>query len=270
MPVSCDGCGGSAGNPTDHNNSHQGGAQDAHASHARVSATHHAEGLPAPAAVDRAVLSDGVHRSHQRLLRGAHHEPGPGPDAPTGTAWAPASSSSATRCSKCPATWCCTAPAHALWIARIMITWGIISGLDGRRHRAHQLPGAALPARRGGGRILPRHHLLSHLLVSRRVPGPRHLDPVHRRTGFECNRVGPLRRDPGDGRHARTQGLAMGVHHRGDPRGAARLRRAVADDRATGPRDLARAAGSANGWRPSWRPSAAASRAPAASPCCKR
>jgi Sugar phosphate permease len=52
-----------------------------------------------------------------------------------------------------------------IWIARIMITWGILAGLtagDG----FDELRDRALPARRRRGRILSRHHPLLHLLVS--------------------------------------------------------------------------------------------------------
>ena len=52
-----------------------------------------------------------------------------------------------------------------LWIARVMITWGLISGRDGLRAGADQLLRPALPARRRRGRLLPRHHPLSQLLV---------------------------------------------------------------------------------------------------------
>ena len=53
------------------------------------------------------------------------------------------------------------------WIARIMVTWGMISGADGDRQRRDQLLHPALPARRRGSRLLSRYHSLSDLLVSR-------------------------------------------------------------------------------------------------------
>ena len=55
-----------------------------------------------------------------------------------------------------------------LWIARIMITWGIFAGLTAHGDRPHQLLRGALPAGRRRGRLLPGHRALLHLLV----PGP--------------------------------------------------------------------------------------------------
>ena len=53
-----------------------------------------------------------------------------------------------------------------IWIARVMITWGLVSARHGIRQRRDELLCAAFPARRGGGGLLPRHHPLSDLLVS--------------------------------------------------------------------------------------------------------
>ena len=59
-----------------------------------------------------------------------------------------------------------------LWIARIMITWGIISGLMATVTGPGEFSGAALSA--GGGRsgFFPGHHLLSDLLVPGRPTAP--------------------------------------------------------------------------------------------------
>ena len=57
-----------------------------------------------------------------------------------------------------------------IWIARIMITWGIFAGADRLGHRLDQLRHRALPARRRRGRLLPGHRALFHLLV----PGHHH------------------------------------------------------------------------------------------------
>ncbi len=55
-----------------------------------------------------------------------------------------------------------------MWIARIMITWGIFAGLTAVVDRRHQLLRRALPAGRRRGRLLSRHRAVFHLLV----PGP--------------------------------------------------------------------------------------------------
>ena len=57
-----------------------------------------------------------------------------------------------------------------IWIARIMISWGLVATAMGFVARRDELLRAhAFPARRRRGRLLPRHHPLSHLLV----PGAR-------------------------------------------------------------------------------------------------
>ena len=67
-----------------------------------------------------------------------------------------------------------------VWIARIMLSWGVISGAmafipniaagDGDQRRTHVLS-AAHPARLRGGRVLSRHHLFPDPVVPRLLPG---------------------------------------------------------------------------------------------------
>ena len=57
-----------------------------------------------------------------------------------------------------------------VWIARIMITWGLISVGHDVRAGHLQLLRAALPAGRGRGGIPARHHLLPEPVVSARAP----------------------------------------------------------------------------------------------------
>ena len=62
-----------------------------------------------------------------------------------------------------------------IWIARIMITWGILAGADRLGHGLDELRDRALPARRRRGRLLSRHHPLLHLLVSEPSSRPHRL-----------------------------------------------------------------------------------------------
>ena len=52
-----------------------------------------------------------------------------------------------------------------IWIARIMITWGILAGATAG-HRCDSFGVGPLSARRRRGRVLPGHRALFHLLVS--------------------------------------------------------------------------------------------------------
>ena len=61
-----------------------------------------------------------------------------------------------------------------LWIARVMITWGILSHVLRLRRRPEQLLCPALPARRGRGRLLPRRDPLPDLLVPEALSRPCH------------------------------------------------------------------------------------------------
>jgi len=87
------------------------------------------------------------------------------------------------------------------WIARIMISWGVV--LRGLRpdRGADLVPGAAFPAGRCRSRLLPRRNPLFHLLVSGALSRHhrRHLhggDP-----GGRPHRLADLRRHPLHGRH---------------------------------------------------------------------
>ena len=60
------------------------------------------------------------------------------------------------------------------WIARIMISWGLVSAAMSLAIGPSQLLSAAIPARRRRGRLLSRHRVLSLDLVSVRVPHAHH------------------------------------------------------------------------------------------------
>ena len=68
------------------------------------------------------------------------------------------------------------------WLARIMVSWGIVAAGLRVRAGSDQLLHPALPARRHRGRLLPRRHPLPHLLGPRPAPepGPRLLLHGHR------------------------------------------------------------------------------------------
>ena len=63
-----------------------------------------------------------------------------------------------------------------IWIARIMITWGIISTASPPSLRDRELLVAPLSAGAAEAGLLPRHDPVFHLLVSGRVSRPRDLD----------------------------------------------------------------------------------------------
>ena len=70
-----------------------------------------------------------------------------------------------------------------VWIARIMITWGILAGADRHGHGFDQLRHRAIPAGRRRGRILSRHYSLFHLLVSEPSSRPHRLGLSDRPAG---------------------------------------------------------------------------------------
>ena len=110
-----------------------------------------------------------VSRSHQRRLRGAADERRRSASRQPSTASAPASSSSATPLFEIPSNIILARVGARRWIARIMITWGLISAAMMFVHDADELLRAALPPGRGGGRLFPRHHLLPDALGARRA-----------------------------------------------------------------------------------------------------
>ncbi len=101
-----------------------------------------------------------------------------------------------------------------VWIGRIMLTWGLVSiGMAFVPRCDHVLP-AALPARRRGGRLLPRHHLLPHAVV----PGPRARargGALHDRDGDRrCHRRADLERSAAARRPVGPARLAVAVRRR--------------------------------------------------------
>src|SRR5712671_2688595 len=107
-----------------------------------------------------------------------------------------------------------------LWIARIMVTWGLLSaGADLERMEPPLRP---LPARRRRGRLLSWDHSVLDLLVPGTVSGS-HGRPLHGcDPNFDGDRRPAVRFDFGDGWGLGAQGLAVGVHLRRPPDGSAR------------------------------------------------
>ena len=64
-----------------------------------------------------------------------------------------------------------------LWIARIMVMWGLVSSAMMFIEQPDVVLRAALPARRGRSRVLPRHHPVSHFWYPR----------AHRRAWWRCS-----------------------------------------------------------------------------------
>ena len=127
-----------------------------------------------------------------------------------------------------------------LWIARIMVTWGLLSAAMALIWNECELPRRPLPARRGRGRLLSRDHPVPDLLVPVALSGP-HGRPLHGRDpDLDGDRRPAIRADPGHGRDLGAQGLAMAVHLRGPADGSARSCRDVLPDRRSREGALAR------------------------------
>jgi hypothetical protein len=108
------------------------------------------------------------------------------------------------------------------WIARIMVTWGIISGLMALVSGEVELLRPTLPARRRRSRVLSRHRPLSYLLVSGRIPCT--LPCRVRRARFHRDRRAGLRPPARARQRDGLERVAMAVHRRGRAIGAARPR----------------------------------------------
>ena len=125
-----------------------------------------------------------------------------------------------------------------LWIARVMITWGIISAIFAFITGRDKLPHFALLTGRRRGRLLSRYHSISQLLVSCALPrrggfavhGCRSHIGGSRLTAFECF--------VGDGRLAWPPGLAVDVHYGSHPGVPSWLRRPGLHDGQAGKGDV--------------------------------
>ena len=91
-----------------------------------------------------------------------------------------------------------------LWIARIMITWGILAGLTALVTGSNQLRRRPLPAGRRRGRILSGHRALLHLLVPDLSSCPHRLGLSDRAADRGGRRSADIHGAPGSRRHVRA------------------------------------------------------------------
>ena len=142
-----------------------------------------------------------------------------------------------------------------IWIARIMITWGMFAGPHGVRLRHDELLHRQVPARRGRGRLLPGHAALFHLLVPAQASCPHRLGIPRRPAGRGRPRRADLDGAAQPRRPVRPQGLADHVHRRGDPDRHGRLPDAARADRPSGAGNFPHRPRKRPGSRPSSPPS---------------
>ncbi len=127
-------------------------------------------------------------------------------------------SSSVTCCSRCRARWRCTSSARAVWLARIMLTWGLITVAMGLHDIEPGVLRAALRARRGRSRVLSRRDLLPDAVVPAELPRSRAGDLHARQRAGEHARLAGGRLAAEPQRRRRPGRLAMGVHRHGAAR----------------------------------------------------
>ena len=121
-----------------------------------------------------------------------------------------------------------------LWIARIMITWGIISGLMATATGPTSFLVLRFLLGVAEAGFFPGIIFYLTLLVPGDLSRSRHLDSVYRRAGLERAGIGAIGRHSRDGRHMGSDRLAMDLHHRSHSGGAAGVCRLEMDDGATG------------------------------------
>ena len=121
-----------------------------------------------------------------------------------------------------------------IWIARIMITWGILAGATAAVTGANQFRRGPLPARQRRGGLLPGHRAVLHLLVSELPSRPHRLRFSDRAADRSRRRCAGFHRASGPRWHVGTEGLADHVYRRGRAHRADRHRHAVRADRSSG------------------------------------
>ena len=101
-----------------------------------------------------------------------------------------------------------------IWIARIMLTWGIISALTAfvTGPTSFLVIRFLLGVAEAG--FFPGMILYFTYWYPAEYRGRVISTPVHRAAGRQCTGIDRVGRDSRHGRHPRPQGLAMGFHHR--------------------------------------------------------
>ena len=165
------------------------------------------------------------------------------------------------------------------WIARIMFSWGILSGAmafipDIARatglgnEYSFYLVRVLLGV--GRGRLLPRHHLLSDAVVSGGLSRP-HRRLLHGRDpALDGDRRADLRPAALSAWRPRAGRLAMAVHHRGAAGDHAVGRGVLLSHRPAGRRAPGSRPTSATGWPSGWQPSSASARRCTSTPSGRR
>ena len=125
------------------------------------------------------------------------------------------------------------------WIARIMVTWGIISASMALVSGVWSFYTLRFLLGRRRSRIFPGDHPLSDLLVSCGISRAISGRLRHRRSGLHRDRRADLRAVARARRRDGTERLAMAVHHRGRSLRPARHRHLVLSDRSAGEGELA-------------------------------
>ena len=140
-----------------------------------------------------------------------------------------------------------------LWIARIMVTWGLAASAMMLVHTPWSFYAAPLPAGRGGGGLLSRHHLLSHPLVSRAGAGPGLRLVPRGDPGVRGDRRADLGRAARARRTARPAGLAVALPARGHPVGRWSVSPSCGCCRTVPGTRAGSRRWSGRGWRSGWR-----------------
>ena len=206
--------------------------------HGGIGTTYHREGLLASRPLLDPVLLRRVSRPGQRQLRRADDEQGP---RALGVAFGFGAGIFflAYFLFEVPSNLFLERVGARKWIARIMFTWGLLSGAMAFVGGENSFYLAAGAARHRRGRLLPRHHLLPDAVVPGGLPRPNHRLLHGGDSALHRDRRAGVRPAAGAGRSHGHEGLAVAVHP-GSGAGADALRgRVLLPDRSARRRHVA-------------------------------